>query len=329
MKELKRQKGESKKFVDFMKEEMERSCLSASTKKSHLSTIRLINLFKSEIEIKDINYEFLSGFGHFLSSQKYGDNTISKHMKHIKRYINIAINLELYSLEKYPFRRYKIANKVTSRSFMTPEELERFEKLEITKNGSLQRSLDVFLFCCYTGMRFSDVIRLKNDNFTIIEGMPWLSYTTVKTKTEIRIPLYLVFESKALILYNKYMGKYENFFNISNQSNSNINKQLLYLAKKANINKRISFHSSRHTNATLLLYYGANITTVQKLLGHQSVQTTEIYSKVLDMTIIRDLEDVIERKKKRNLRDMKSKKEREIYELAALALQPNFSLKVL
>ena len=54
----------------------------------------------------------------------------------------------------------------------------------------------------------------------------------------------------------------------------------------------ITFHMARHTNATLLLYNGANITTVQKLLGHKSVRTTEIYSDIMDMTVIRDLENI-------------------------------------
>ena len=54
----------------------------------------------------------------------------------------------------------------------------------------------------------------------------------------------------------------------------------------------VFFHVARHTNATLLLYNGANITTVQKLLGHKSVRTTEIYSNIMDMTIVRDLEKI-------------------------------------
>ena len=54
----------------------------------------------------------------------------------------------------------------------------------------------------------------------------------------------------------------------------------------------VLFHLSRHTCATLLLYEGVNITTVQRLLGHGSVRTTEIYSRVMDMTVVRDLQRV-------------------------------------
>ena len=57
----------------------------------------------------------------------------------------------------------------------------------------------------------------------------------------------------------------------------------------AGINKKITYHTARHTCATLLVHQGVPITTVQKLLGHTSVKTTEIYSEVFDETIIKDL----------------------------------------
>ena len=71
-----------------------------------------------------------------------------------------------------------------------------------------------------------------------------------------------------------------------------MNKQLRPDQPVASDKEGIIFHTARHTNATLLLYNGANITTVQKLLGHKSVRTTEIYSNIMDMTIVRDLEKI-------------------------------------
>lgn len=49
------------------------------------------------------------------------------------------------------------------------------------------------------------------------------------------------------------------------------------------------FHTARHTCATLLVHQGVPITTVQRLLGHTSVKTTQIYSEVMDETMIKDL----------------------------------------
>mgnify|MGYP000808226660 CR=1 FL=1 len=87
----------------------------------------------------------------------------------------------------------------------------------------------------------------------------------------------------------------EYFFSL--KSNSNINKELIRIGKLANIDKHFSFHTARHTNATLLIYSGANITTVQKLLGHKSVKTTQVYANIMDITVVRDLEKTASSKK--------------------------------
>lgn len=53
-------------------------------------------------------------------------------------------------------------------------------------------------------------------------------------------------------------------------------------AKKAGVEKEFTYHASRHTFAVLLLYFGADIYTVSKMLGHKELATTQIYAKVLD-----------------------------------------------
>ena len=68
-----------------------------------------------------------------------------------------------------------------------------------------------------------------------------------------------------------------------------VDKELIRIGKLAKIEKHFSFHSARHTNATLLMEKGAKITTVQKLLGHRSISTTQIYSQILESTLVNDL----------------------------------------
>jgi site-specific recombinase XerD len=74
--------------------------------------------------------------------------------------------------------------------------------------------------------------------------------------------------------------------------NTAVNNYLREICKLAEINKKVTFHVARHTQATYLLYKGVNITTVQKLLGHRRLETTQIYGKVMDMTIINELQNV-------------------------------------
>ena len=90
-----------------------------------------------------------------------------------------------------------------------------------------------------------------------------------------------------LFYASKYKGREDSFFLLP--SNSLTNKYVNKLGNLAQIKTHLSFHSARHTNATLLIYMGVQITTVQKLLGHRNVKTTQGYSDILDETIVKDL----------------------------------------
>lgn len=276
-------------FISFFRQEVMNSSLKNSTKRNHLSTLILLQEFKKDIVFSDLTFEFISSFEYFLQLKGYHINTIAKHMKHLKRHVNIAINKEYIEIQKYAFRKYKIKTIENKHTHLVPEELERLENLILSdRYVKLQKSLDAFLFCCYAGMRYSDFINLSSENIVDINQETWLIYKSVKTGTEVRLPLYLLFSGKGITILNKYKDNLEDFFHL--RDNSNINKDLIIITRLAGLSKRISFHTARHTNATLLIYNGINITTVQKLLGHKSVKTTQIYTNVMDMTIIHDLE---------------------------------------
>ena len=276
-------------FISFFRQEVMNSSLKDSTKRNHLSTLMLLQEFKKNITFSDLTFELISSFEYFLQLKGYHTNTIAKHMKHLKRHVNIAINKEYIEIQKYAFRKYKIKTIENKHTHLVPEELERLENLILSgRYVKLQKSLDAFLFCCYAGMRYSDFINLSSENFVDINQETWLIYKSVKTGTEVRLPLYLLFSGKGIAILNKYRDNLEDFFHL--RDNSNVNKDLIIITRLAGLSKRISFHLARHTNATLLIYNGINITTVQKLLGHKSVKTTQVYTNVMDMTIIHDLE---------------------------------------
>lgn len=86
------------------------SSLKDSTKRNHLSTLMLLQEFKKNITFSDLTFELISSFEYFLQLKGYHTNTIAKHMKHLKRHVNIAINKEYIEIQKYAFRKYKINN---------------------------------------------------------------------------------------------------------------------------------------------------------------------------------------------------------------------------
>ena len=277
-----------KSFLDFVIKDIKDSQSKESTKRNLLSTYTLLAKFKNHIDFKELTPEFIFDFEKFLFCCDLQTNTVAKHMKHFKTFVNLAIDKGYLSLNDYPFRRYRIKTLKPKHTFLLPDELEKLETLELTgKKIAYKHSLEAFLFCCYTGLRYSDFTQLSDKNLIFIENRPWIIFTTIKTGTEVRLPLALLFEGKGWKLLRKHQKHLDEFFRI--KTNSTVNKELIRIGKLAGIQKHFSFHSARHTNATLLIYRGVNITTVQKLLGHRNVSTTQIYSEVMGSTIVNDL----------------------------------------
>ena len=277
-----------KSFLDFILKDITDSPYKQSTKQNLLSTYALLTKFKDNINFKELTTEFVFDFERFLFGSNLQTNTVAKHMKHFKTFVNLAIDKGYLTLNDYPFRRYRIKTLKPKHKFLLPDELEKLESLELTgKSIAYRHSLEAFLFCCYTGLRYSDFTQLSEKNIVFIEKRPWIIFTTIKTGAEVRLPLALLFDGKGWKLLRKHQKHLNEFFNL--KANSTVNKDLIRIGKLAGIQKHFSFHSARHTNATLLIYKGVNITTVQKLLGHRNVSTTQIYSEVMGSTIVKDL----------------------------------------
>ena len=229
LKQLREKEGESlpPSFISFMRKEIELSHLKESTRKNHLSTVNVLVQFRSRMTFDDLTFDFLCGFERYLLTRHYHWNTIAKHMKHIKKYVNLAINKDLMELQKYPFRKYKIKYVESKRQHLMPSELLLLEQARASLPYSLRRTLDMFLFCCYTGLRFSDVVRISVDNFRLIEGKLWLIYSSTKTRVNVRLPLFLLFDGKALSIYEYYRRmEMKTLFGVPPTANSTINKQL-------------------------------------------------------------------------------------------------------
>lgn len=277
-------------FISFGRKWVEHSSKKVNTRKNLLTTLALLEEFRPSISPNDITYTFLVEFENFMRKRNYAVNTLAKHMKHLKTFVNEAINQGHLPVNAYPFRKYRIKMVDSKHSFLLPGEMERLERLTLSdESAHLQHALDAFLFCCYTGLRYSDFTHLTTANFFCPDcpEQQWLIFKSIKTGTETRLPLYLLFEGKALLRLAPYKEDVDAFFRL--KSNSQVNKALIKIGEIAKLKKHFSFHTARHTNASLLIYQGVQITTVQKLLGHRSIKTTQGYSNVFEATIIKDL----------------------------------------
>lgn len=208
---------------------------------------------------------------------------IARHMKSLKRYVNVARKKGI--ITEYPFLNYTIRTEQVHRDALTEKELEILEKYRESLSEP-NEVLNAFLFSCYTGLRYSDVRIFTKQNICTINHKRWIVLKMYKTNKEIRIPLSTIFEGKALKLTKSISRTRGILFHVG--SNQQANRVLKRIAKEVGI-KKMTFHVARHTCATLLLYRGVSITTVQTVLGHQSVKTTQIYSAVTDLTIEKEL----------------------------------------
>ncbi|MFV0157116.1 site-specific integrase [Empedobacter falsenii] len=285
-------------FYKFMQDEIEKGLLKESTKKSQRRTLLVLREFRKELEFKDLNVSFLMDFERYLNLQNLGTNTIYKYFKNIRTYVNLAIVKDLMEINDYPFKKFKLRQVDGNRDFLSPDELKRLEKLKYSDENDLNKVRDIFLFSCYTGIRFSDIVRLKDSNFSKVGEVYWLTFDMMKserkndssTKKIIRLPISKLFDGKPVKIFEKYRG--EKKFLFDDFINSEINKHLKTIESKLKSGKKLSFHVARHTCATNLIYHGLPISTVQKILGHEKIETTQVYAKVLDVTLLNDLDKI-------------------------------------
>jgi integrase len=193
--------------------------------------------------------------------------------------LNKAVKREL--IEKNPCdsipHEEKPQRMETHREYLTIEEIKKMIDTEC-KDVRVKR---LFLFSCFTGLRYKDIFNLRWKNLVKVEdGVYQLEIVQQKTKKPLVVPL----SANAMQwLPDRYMDGEEN--RIFQMPETSCAYDYLHdWSRKAGVRKNVTFHVGRHTYATLLLYYGADLYTVSKLLGHSNVRTTQIYAKVMDET---------------------------------------------
>lgn len=259
---------------------------------------------EKQLTFHDIDTKFLAKYEADLrSTHKNKTNTIHKDLKFFRKLFNDAYRQDVIEHQMNPFLKYQLKTEKTERVYLTEDELLAFEEVETTPGTRMELHKDMFVFASYTGgLRVSDMLLLQWKHF---DGTN-INFTIQKTGTQLSIKV----PNKAIELLKKYKPKKNNgeafifpmlpaVLNLKSavdvdyqisKATAYINKNLKLIAKKAEIEKNISFHISRHTWATRALRKGISIDKVSKLMGHSAIRETQIYAKVVSQELDKAME---------------------------------------
>ena len=261
------------------------------------SAVKRMTAYKGKnITFNHIDKEFLIGFIEYLNSDIRDFDKESKDKKRKPKPLSEVYKEALFArimvalnkaerdgiIVKNPGkdidRKLKPHAEQKSRCYLTLDEIQKIIDTEYKPDNDIKPA---FLFCCFSGLRYSDVQKLTWGEITVSpEGYAQIETNMQKTGKDITIPL----SDNAL----KWLPERSDqpsasriFYKLPDQV-TNADVRLRTIIKKAGITKHVTFHVARHTFATLTLTYGADLYTVSKLLGHSNIRTTQIYAKIVD-----------------------------------------------
>ena len=238
----------------------------------------------TKIKMRNVGKEFCLGFIDFMRNvykSKQGTTLAPKSQSSYFGFLSCAMNAAVRAdvIAENPCKKLSVIEKVkvpeSKREFLTIDEVKKLIETDCSRED-VKRA---YLFSCYCGLRLSDVYGLRWKDI-IKDGEQW-RVTLVMQKTS--NPIYLPLSNQAM----KWMperGETKDdervFHTLPNKGN--VNLAIHNWAKAAGITKNVTFHTSRHTFATMMLTLGADIYTTSKLLGHSKVETTTIYAKIVN-----------------------------------------------
>lgn len=255
------------------------------TARKHLADYIKSRYNKNDYPIRLIDNKFMTGFIEYLETKpkKCSNNTTVRYYRNVRKIINLALTRDI--ITKDPCRGIKLKMDEVDVCYLNKDELYRLINKEITiKRVDAVR--DIYLFCCMTGLAYSDVKELKTDHlyYDSETGHTWIKKKRKKTKVLSRIRL--VKTAKNIL------AKYQNYRDTNNGkllpvlTNQRMNSYLEDVASKCDIEKELTTHTARHTFATTVaLSNGMTLEAVAGALGHTTTKLTGHYAKTEDKLI--------------------------------------------
>lgn len=227
---------------------------------------------RRSITFAEVTSEWVQGFREYLEAQELAQNSKAIYFAKFRACINRAYREGI--ITDNPLKRVgNIKREESKREYLTLEEVQRLVEAECD-NETVKRA---FLFSCLTGLRWSDITQLQWGDVHKEGDYTRLTFRQQKTGGQ----EYLDITHEARELMGEERGAEELVFDRLPYP-ANTNTFVKVWTARAGIRKHITFHSARHTFATMMLTLGTDLYTVSKLLGHRDIKTTEIYAKIVD-----------------------------------------------
>ncbi|SDQ18622.1 site-specific integrase [Flagellimonas zhangzhouensis] len=239
---------------------------------------------KNDITLDNLNPKFLADLDHYLKVERNQVQvTVNKAIQRFRKPVRLAVQEGI--LKTDPFYSFKPKRVINNVVFLTNEELIKLEEFKFVQSR-LEYVKDLFVFSCYTGLPYQEVMSLEEKNIqTSFDNNLWISIHRKKTNRSLSIPLL----PKAIQIIDRYKSNSTNVF--SKISNQKVNSYLKEIAEIVGIEKRITHHTARKTFAsTVLLYNNVPMEIVSELLGHSSIKITqEYYGKIVQRRVSEEM----------------------------------------
>ena len=211
-------------------------------------------------------------------NRKYESTTSAAMMVKLKTIITYA--LDNGKLKINPFNSIKISKRTKEVEYLTLDEIQAIKAKKF--NGRLEKVRDLFLFQCFTGLAYADMAQLTKEDFQFNGEQIFIKKCRVKTG----ISYLTVLIDEAVEIVKRYN------FELPVLSNQKYNSYLKEIADLCGITKPMHTHIGRHTFATYMLNKGVSIEVVAKMLGHSNIKQTQHYSKLVDKTVFKAVQNI-------------------------------------
>ena len=261
---------------------------SANTIIAYMKDLKSFQFFLNQCggEIsKELNYSFIRQWIVYLSENKYSKVSINRKIASLKSYFNFLINIgELNSSPLKTHKNLKSSSKIVI-PFSRTEIVEVFESFQFI-NGNERDKLIIELFYS-TGIRRDELLNIRINN---IDFDNYLIKILGKRDKERIIPMLPKLSKNILNYISKY---YPSEFLFESKKSKKLSSSTIYRIvnkyfRAVSAKVKVSPHVLRHTFATHMLNNGADINTIKEILGHSSLSSTQLYTKIKLPKIVKD-----------------------------------------